>query len=33
MPMVNGVEINKEHPLTDTDIIDVGGIKMAFFLE
>jgi pSer/pThr/pTyr-binding forkhead associated (FHA) protein len=32
MPMVNGIEIDKEHPLVDTDIIDVGGIKMAFFL-
>ena len=32
MPMINGVEIDKEHPLADTDIIDVGGIKMAFFL-
>ncbi len=31
-PMVNGIEIDKEHPLADTDIIDVGGIKMAFFL-
>jgi len=32
MPMVNGIEIDKEHPLADTDIIDVGGIKMAFIL-
>ena len=32
MPMVNGIEIDKEQPLADTDIIDVGGIKMAFLV-
>ena len=32
MPMVNGIEIDKEQLLADTDIIDVGGIKMAFLM-
>ena len=32
MPMVNGIEIDKEQLLADTDIIDVGGIKMAFLV-
>ncbi len=32
MPMVNGIEVDKEQLLADTDIIDVGGIKMAFIV-
>ena len=32
MPMVNGIEIDKEQLLAYTDIIDVGGIKMAFLV-
>ncbi len=31
-PMVNGIEVDKEQLLADTDIIDVGGIKMAFIV-
>ena len=31
-PMINGTEVDKEQLLADTDIIDVGGIKMAFLV-
>lgn len=32
MPLVNGEEINKQHLLSDGDVIQVAGIDMSFFL-
>ncbi|VAW52315.1 Forkhead-associated [hydrothermal vent metagenome] len=32
MPLVNGTEIGKQHPLADGDMVEVAGIKMGFFL-
>jgi pSer/pThr/pTyr-binding forkhead associated (FHA) protein len=32
MPLVNGEQINRQHPLSDGDIIQVAGIDMGFFL-
>jgi len=32
MPLVNDVEINKQHPLADDDVIEVAGIQMRFNL-
>lgn len=32
MPLVNNVEIDKQHQLADEDIIEVAGIKMSFKL-
>jgi pSer/pThr/pTyr-binding forkhead associated (FHA) protein len=32
MPVVNDTEINKQHPLTDGDVIEVAGVKMSFNL-
>jgi len=31
-PLVNGEEIDKQHPLSDGDIIQVAGVDMGFFL-
>jgi pSer/pThr/pTyr-binding forkhead associated (FHA) protein len=32
IPLVNGEEINKQHPLSDGDLIQVAGIDMRFSL-
>jgi len=32
MPLVNDVEIGKQHPLADGDVIEVAGVKMGFLL-
>ena len=32
MPLVNDVEIGKQHPLSDGDVIEVAGVKMGFLL-
>ncbi len=32
MPLVNDVEISKQHPLSDGDVIEVAGVKMGFLL-
>jgi len=32
MPLVNGAEIGKQHPLADGDVIEVAGVKMGFNL-
>lgn len=32
MPIVNGEEVGKQHPLTDGDIIEVAGVEMRFNL-
>jgi len=32
MPLVNGTEIGKQHPLADGDVIEVAGVKMGFLL-
>jgi len=32
MPLVNDIEIGKQHPLGDGDVIEVAGVKMSFSL-
>lgn len=32
MPLVNGTEIGKQHPLADGDVIQVAGVQMSFTL-
>jgi len=32
MPVVNGEEVGKQHPLADGDVIEVAGVEMKFSL-
>ncbi len=32
-PRINGSPINEEHPLKDKDVIEIGGLRLEFFLD
>lgn len=33
LPRINGLAINKEHPLKDKDVIEIGGLRLEFFID